>query len=386
MPNTLQKFNMNKKSGFDITGIRYSSYIATKEDIYRLKYSWNSFVNKDTPQYPAHFSGRGIVICGGGLRYFTCSWISINLLRHNGCTLPIELWYSKGELNDEIIEKLKDFNVACKNVDEISPIPLEGYSIKPFAIINSSFKEVLFLDADNNSIGDPTYLFDYEGYINTGAVFWPDFWKTDVQNPIWKIVESEDYEEYEQESGQMLINKEQSWTALNLAMYFNLNREIYYKFLLGDKDTFKFAWKALKKNYTMTPTPVGYCGYPSVLNKLFSGGVAMVQHDFDGKILFIHANMSKWDVVKEDEYLWKKIKRFKPDAKQRLYLQKNVKLLNGGQGIIFDIDGDVTIEKCSKELQKTEKFCLKVLKKLRSSDFYFRFILYLYSSRMRREV
>lgn len=378
---------MKKKDGFDISGIRFTTFTANDKIINKLKQSWKSFVENDIPPYPDRFSGRGIVICGGGWRYFTCAWVSINLLRRNGCTLPIELWYTYGELTDEVIDKLSDLNVECKDVSQLSPsIPILGYAIKSFAVLNSSFSEVLLLDADNNCIADPTYLFDHPEYKRTGAVFWPDFWKTDVENPIWKITDSADYEEYEQESGQILIDKERSWTSLNLTMYFNLNRDTYYKFLLGDKDTFKFAWKAIGKEYTMISTPVGYCGYPSLLNPLFNLGVAMVQHDFDGKILFIHANLAKWDLMKTEEVLWKKIKRFEPDAKKRVYHIKKVKLLNGGQGIIFDIDGDVFTEECDNVIQQTEKFCLETLSKLRSSNFYFRFFLYLYSTRMRREL
>lgn len=377
---------MERLNGFDISGRRFSKYEATDDIIDNLKELWKSHVSNDLPEYPVHFFDKGIVICGGGIKYFTCSWVSINLLRNNGCKLPIELWYQDGELNDEVIIKLQELNVTCKNVKNYSSSAIQGYAIKPFSIINSSFKEVLFLDADNNCISDPTYLFEHDDYKKNGAVFWPDFWKTDVNNPIWKIVEANDYEEYEQESGQILIDKERCWAALNLCMYFNENRDTYYQFLLGDKDTFKFAWKALKKPYAMISTPVAFCGYSGALNKLFSKGIAMVQHDFDGKIIFIHQNLAKWDVVKDNEFLWGKIKKFKPDAINYLFIQEIVELANGRRNVVFDIAGDILLESCDYSLLIKEKFCLDVLGKLRKSDFYLRFILFLYLSRFRGEV
>ena len=39
------------------------------------------------PGYPDRYQGRGIVICGGGVRYFTGAWVCINMLRRAG--LPI---------------------------------------------------------------------------------------------------------------------------------------------------------------------------------------------------------------------------------------------------------------------------------------------------------
>ena len=50
-------------------------------------------VSSSLPSYPDRFDGRGIVIPGGGMRYFTCAWVCIRMLRSLGCTLPIELWH-----------------------------------------------------------------------------------------------------------------------------------------------------------------------------------------------------------------------------------------------------------------------------------------------------
>ena len=45
-------------------------------------------------RYPAErFAGRGIVICGGGVKYFPCVYVLVRLLRLLECRLPIEVWH-----------------------------------------------------------------------------------------------------------------------------------------------------------------------------------------------------------------------------------------------------------------------------------------------------
>lgn len=368
---------------FNEQGIRQTNFDGNQDFLLEHRIAWQTYVSEKVPDFPTHYVGRGIVICGGGFRYFTCAWVSIHLLRSNNCSLPIELWHMPGELTEEVICEMSKINVVCKNVGDYSASSIYGYAIKPFAILNSSFMEVLFLDADNNCLVDPTYLFDYHGYKENGALFWPDFWKTHPNNPIWDIVGSMDYSEHEQESGQLLIHKEHSWTALNLCMYFNQHRDVYYKFLLGDKDTFRFAWKALNQSYAMISTPVGFCGYASTTGKFQNKGTAMVQHDFSGNIAFIHQNLLKWDVVRDDELLWSKIKRFKPESTNRMFILDKVTLSNGTMLLTFDIEGDVIVENCPSDIFEKQKICLSSLKELRHSDFYFRFVLDLYQSRLR---
>ena len=107
-------------------------------------------------QFPlGRFEGRGIVICAGGARLFTCAWVCIALLRSKlGCTLPVEIWHlgpeemgpaMRGMLDDlgaqaiDALEVAKRHQVRC----------LGGWELKTFALLHSRFREVLFLDADN---------------------------------------------------------------------------------------------------------------------------------------------------------------------------------------------------------------------------------------------
>lgn len=46
--------------------------------------------------------------------------------------------------------------------------------LKPWALLNSSFRHVLMLDADSFPVTNPEFLFETPQYRDTGAIFWPD--------------------------------------------------------------------------------------------------------------------------------------------------------------------------------------------------------------------
>ena len=69
-------------------------------------------------------------------------------------------------------------------------------------------------------------------------------------------------DEFEQESGQLVIDKSrpQVWKALNLAFYLQRQKDVYFKLLNGDKDTFNYAWKALNVSFHMVEPHVALAG------------------------------------------------------------------------------------------------------------------------------
>ena len=80
---------------------------------------------QNIPAYPANFKGRGIVICAGGLQYFSCAWVCINMLRKLGCELPIELWYrGEEELNPFMREQIETLNVSSIDALEKRETPI----------------------------------------------------------------------------------------------------------------------------------------------------------------------------------------------------------------------------------------------------------------------
>lgn len=266
------------------------------------------------PDYPVdRFSGRGIVIVAGG-KYLEPALVMIKMLRRLGCILRIQVWHlGQHEMNAAHRALLQPYDVETRNFEDfveaeaLKPIAanvgLSLFQLKPLALLHSDLQEILLLDSDNCPIRDPSYLFDDSEFQRVGTAFWPDFWKTSAQNPIWKIVENFNPAVkdagWEQESGQLLLKKSMAWQAINLAVH--LNSDFYMKLLNGDKDTFRFSWLAAGTPFIMVPTwptPVG------TLKELHSTevgfcGHTMLQHDFSGEALFVHHNQLKSGLLRE---------------------------------------------------------------------------------------
>ncbi|KAI8072380.1 mannosyltransferase putative-domain-containing protein [Gongronella butleri] len=224
--------------------------------------------------YPSKaFHGRGIVLVAGNSDTYQRALTAIYLLRHYKCTLPVEIWHMDDEAPTLAMkQQLKSLNAVARDLTDAKLIrPAQRrtgnskqFQIKPAAIINSEFEQVLYLDSDNVPTGDPSFLFETPEYKTGGALFWPDYWKTNADNAIFKVLDIDCDDEWEQESGQMVIHKKKAWHALQLAWFMNHHHGIYYQFLNGDKDTFRFAWKTLGQSYYMNPVFLAMAGTEEV--------------------------------------------------------------------------------------------------------------------------
>ena len=245
---------------------------------------------ESTAPYPAdRFEGKGIVICAGGPVYFPCAWVCVNMLRRLGVGLPVELWaLDANELDRKMRDLLRPLGVRCVNaavVRETHPVRiLGGWELKAYAVLHSRFREVLFLDADNVPVRDPSFLFRCRPYTDPGALFWPCTSMLSPHHAIWQICRVPYRAEPDFETGQMLIDKARCWRALNLTMHLNENSDFYYKYIYGDKDTFHMAWRMLDQEYGMITTP------------LQAMGAYLRQHDPRGRLLFQHRHGAKWKV------------------------------------------------------------------------------------------
>lgn len=87
-----------------------------------------------------------------------------------------------------------------------------GYYLKAVVLAVSTFREVLFLDADNVPVVDPTTLFDSQEFQRTGALFWRDFWDASwaPDAPAVLGVGREQLPSFTIDSGQMLLDKARS--------------------------------------------------------------------------------------------------------------------------------------------------------------------------------
>jgi hypothetical protein len=275
---------------------------------------------KTIPAYPDGFHGRGIVICGGGLRYFTNAWVCINMLRRSGCKLPVELWYrGRSEMDARMKALLTPLGVECIDACRMRkafPIRrLGGWELKPYAILRSTFREVLLLDADNVAVVNPEFLFETPEFRTTGAVFWPDYdaGRNAKLAAIWRSCGLRQPREREFESGQIVVDKERCWAALCLSLWFNEHSDFYYQYVHGDKETFHLAFRKLNKSYNLVATPI----------HTLKG--TMCQHDFQGRRIFQHRNRDKWDLFRRN----KQVSDFWLEAECRAYLAQLRKHWNG---------------------------------------------------------
>lgn len=250
--------------------------------------------------YPDSFEGRGIVTaCGSKDCFCIGAYVQIKLLRHFGCNLPVEVWKFEWERDskwDDIFNSMDGVEVRYRK-DDIADVKRKGWTLKPYAIKDSKFKEVMFLDSDVAPTKNPEYLFDYEEYKKTGAIFWSDTCVTHLKyanptekikskDPFWHIADREEIEEREFESGQIIINKEKCWKQINLTCHYNDHADWYYRFFLGDKETFHLAWRKTYKDFVFIQSTT----HTEVL-----GGKFFWQYDMNGDLIFQHRSGNKFE-------------------------------------------------------------------------------------------
>lgn len=233
-------------------------------------------------------SGRGIVTCAGGARLFTSAYVLIRILRETlACGLPIQLWHFGGEEISPVMRALLRRHdvelVDATAVLEVFPADIrDGWQLKAYAVANSRFAEVLFLDADQAPVRDPDFLFNTPQYQSSGAVFWPDIIDLRADNPIWEWVGLSGEACRSWESGQLLIDKRRHWAPLQMALLLNERAETVYAMVYGDKDTFLVAWRLAGAAFEVVPY------------RPFTDHRVLIQRDFDGAPLFQHRTNSKW--------------------------------------------------------------------------------------------
>lgn len=240
------------------------------------------------PAYPSErFSGRGIVICAGGPTYLSCAWVCINMLRRAGCSLPIELWHlGDGEMPSEFRTVFTAIGVELVDAIRQSrrhPVRrLGGWELKSFALLHCRFQEVILLDADNVPLIDLSKLFDTAEYRGTGAIFWPDIGDLREDDAIWETCGILPRREPEFESGQIVVDKQRCWRGLCLALWMNEHSDFFYGQIHGDKETFHLAFRKLDSPYEM----------PAMKPRMITA--TLLQHDFEGNVIFQHRNQAKW--------------------------------------------------------------------------------------------
>ncbi|GAB9471928.1 hypothetical protein Gpo141_00009124 [Globisporangium polare] len=244
----------------------------------------------------------------------------IRLLRHLGCALPVEVWIDPLEMHAKhsiLLELVKHHGVFLRTIEDPSATKFHA---KPYTIYHSRFESVLFLDSDNLPARDPTYLFGTPEFQKFGAIFWPDFWRPSLdtvfnvqeQSALWQLLDMPFIDMFEQESGQVLINKTASANAMHKLMFYSANVPRLltdWELVYGDKDLFRLAW-------LNTSTPFHFVQHVLALAGLYDKdedffcGVAMVQRDPQGDIVFMHRNQEKLSGRRDQKVLMTHFQKF----------------------------------------------------------------------------
>ena len=196
-------------------------------------------------EYPNSFIGNGIITCAGSKLTLYNLYFLVKTLRYFGSKTPVECWFlEKEEIPYKLIEFYSPLNVSFVKASNFN---LGGWELKSHAILNASYREVLFLDSDNLVDFNVDTLFDEKQDL-----FWSDFGYLHSHMKIFEYLDMKGKVLKCFEAAQFKINKEKSWKALNFSNWINQNSYFYYKQqIYGDKDTFNLAWNKLNIEYKL---------------------------------------------------------------------------------------------------------------------------------------
>lgn len=269
----------------------------------------NEFI-KDIPPYPeGRYKGRGVVSSvnakpgwssGKNLNhgYFPGAYVMVNELRRLGCELPVtfaHLGPMEWDHNlSRIVSPLGVDVIDLRERNKAEPMRiLAGWESKVYSILQAPYEQVLFLDADNIPLKDPTYLFDSPHLKHYGAILWPDVPPYDrdewLPPAVWLNMGLPVGDTQAAESGQLLIDKRACWRELMVCKWLNEHSDYVYNWLFGDKDTFVMAWHKIHH----TNNGHGKLQYHMVNRSPGGNHGSLIQHWVDGSPLFQHGTRNK---------------------------------------------------------------------------------------------
>ena len=221
------------------------------------------------PQFPStlalkeSYVGSGIVICVSN-NYIQSAMTTIAMIRVNS-DMPIEFLYlSPSDLSEENIKLLESADhVKAKSIKtyfDTKTINIKGWEIKPFALLASSFKKAILIDARTVLLQPPENFFNNPMFLKTGALFFKErtVKSSDSKSAkkINSIVEkllpkpiSEDVtnmqilnrlSSHQQDSGVVVVDKDRVFAGLMATAFLNIDqtRQELSKYLIENKETF----------------------------------------------------------------------------------------------------------------------------------------------------
>ena len=219
-------------------------------------------VSHPPPFPPWMYHHAGIVMSAGSAMEIAEACVSISALRNRGCALPVEIFYTgKSKMvANRVQERLKSLSPETVLIDMLrmpgmdSNMELDGRQMQAFAILHSSFVEVVWMDRRIHPMHDVRGVFDDESYLEHGSLFWQDL----VTDPHrLKLSWSEQYviemgiedmgmAEREFEAGMLVVDKERCWVALQVVVYMSREYAHFDHFDgMTNVDSWRLAFKML---------------------------------------------------------------------------------------------------------------------------------------------
>lgn len=224
-------------------------------------------------------STSGLVSTAGN-SYLPLYVMSLRMLRRTGSTLPAELFLrDSSEYESKICEEvLPSLNARCIILTDImrttrfgSPMVIAHFQLKVFAVLFSSFENILWTDSDCFPLHDPAVLFSSDPFASKGLVMWPDFWSS-TASPLYYNVSAQPVPPMDarqsSETGAFMVSKKTHLLPLALAAYYNYYGPSHYFMLLsqgapgeGDKETFLQAATAVGAGFYTVSERVAAIGH-----------------------------------------------------------------------------------------------------------------------------
>lgn len=172
------------------TKVRYSRTEITEiRQRYRI---WMSHVAGTTAGLGRDLDGQGIVTAARGPQEMLAVAGMLRNLRLLGCTLPVEVVVQHGDVPSvALAEDLAALGARAVDLDAtlwymLHPHPASLYA---WAVLASSFEEILWMSPEVVPLQDPTSLFRDRKYQDAGLLLWQDVWAPSQLADMWHIME-----------------------------------------------------------------------------------------------------------------------------------------------------------------------------------------------------
>ena len=312
------------------------------------------------------FQGTGLVMCiGNGQTKMAAAGLKMIRQVHQS-TIPIEVFYlgdqdlseaNRNFLNEIPFTTTRDITKIFNN----DILKLSGWAIKPFALLASSFRHAMLIDADVVFLQNPEVLFYSQLYAKNHALFFhdrslfshqdstinwfKDLIPSDKLNRTQHLRVFNKKSAHEQESGVVLVDKKKNTHGLLASCTLNTGsiRSKSYDFVFGDKETFWLGFETVSASYQF--------------NGYFPGTIGVLKEQ------------NEQNEQKEQKEQKEKEKKYEICSRQLLHLDENESpiWINGGiQESKYDHSGPLakmeyyTVEPGEWTLHESNMACLAV--------------------------